>query len=118
MPVKVKLTREQKFLQDFKDHNRHMRSIGSAEMSYVRYVLYRKGKLKRVPNPVPVGVTTEISDHRSRYPSGMGVASVSGKKTQEYTGTYLIGVMPMHKSNLVPVTNPNHAKELSTMRRN
>lgn len=53
------------------------------------------------------------------YPS----VSVSGiyvaekKESTKYTGDKLIGIAMMHKSNLVPIFNQDHAKDVSSMRR-
>ena len=39
------------------------------------------------------------------------------KENQHYTGTKLIGIAVMHKSNLVPVFNEDEAVDLARMRR-
>lgn len=53
------------------------------------------------------------------YPSrdtGLGVAT-KPVEPQRYTGTKMIGVATMHKSNAVPVFNDEAAVEISSMRR-
>jgi hypothetical protein len=56
------------------------------------------------------------------YPSvtsnSSGTAGTEKRETNKYTGDKLIGIAMMHKSNLVPVFNPEHAKDVSSMRRN
>lgn len=43
--------------------------------------------------------------------------AVSSKPSQQYTGSKIIGIGTMHKSNAVPIFNDNEAKEISSMRR-
>ena len=43
--------------------------------------------------------------------------STALKEPMTYTGTELLGVAVMHKSNLVPVFNTDEAKDAATMRR-
>lgn len=40
------------------------------------------------------------------------------KDPNVYTGDYIVGIGTMHKSNLVPVTSKEDAKQIATMRRN
>ena len=37
------------------------------------------------------------------------------KESPRYTGDYVIGIATLHKSNAVPVTNPEYAREISEM---
>ena len=39
------------------------------------------------------------------------------KDTQKYTGTNILGIATMHKSNMVPITNKQAAKDIAKMRR-
>ena len=43
---------------------------------------------------------------------------VNCKPTPQYTGTKIIGIGTMHKSNAVPIFSDQEAKDISTMRRN
>lgn len=56
------------------------------------------------------------SDQYQSFDSGNG--HPVKKETIKYTGTNLIGIGMMHKSNLVPIFNDEQAKDISTMRRN
>ena len=38
-------------------------------------------------------------------------------KNNKYTGTYIIGIGTMHKSNSVPITNKQSARDIANMRR-
>lgn len=44
--------------------------------------------------------------------------AVTIKQTPKYTGTKILGIGTMHKSNAVPVFSDDEAKDISTMRRN
>ena len=43
--------------------------------------------------------------------------AVSSKPSPVYTGTKVLGIGTMHKSNAVPIFSDDEAKEISTMRR-
>ena len=43
---------------------------------------------------------------------------VSSKPASKYTGTKILGIGTMHKSNAVPVFSDEEARDISTMRRN
>ena len=50
--------------------------------------------------------------------SDVVAGSTTVKKSNTYTGDYIVGVATMHKSNLVPVNRDQDAKDYATMRRN
>jgi len=62
----------------------------------------------------PPGRST--SNHIPSLNTGDGIASA--KKIPKYTGTKIIGIGTMHKSNAVPIFSDEQAKDISTMRRN
>jgi hypothetical protein len=103
--------------RDWHDHNKHMRRIGSSEMSFDNYVLYRQGRLK----PSLKGTKLpdyQVSDHRSRYPSyGDQVGHIPARAEKTYTGSLIKGVATMHKSNAVPIISDEQAIEVARMRR-
>ena len=45
------------------------------------------------------------------------VGAVSSKQTMQYTGTKMLGIGTLHKSNAVPVFSDDEAKEMARMRR-
>ena len=52
------------------------------------------------------------------YPSyGDAVGSATKPEAQKYTGTKMIGIGTLHKSNAVPVFSDNDAKDMAAMRR-
>jgi hypothetical protein len=63
---------------------------------------------------VPAGRTT--SNHIPSKDTGVGVAAAIPAKV--YTGTKMLGIGTMHKSNSVPIFSDEEAIAISTMRRN
>lgn len=61
----------------------------------------------------PVGRTN--THHIPSRNTGDGIAS--SKPVQQYTGTKMLGIGVMHKSNSVPIFSDQEAVEISTMRR-
>ena len=79
---------------------------------------YRRRKDTSLEPVVRTGVYRQETPN---YPSVVSKANVhvAEKKTKtSYTGDKLIGLATMHKSNLVPIFNEEHAKDVSAMRRN
>lgn len=61
----------------------------------------------------PAGRTT--TNHIPSRNTGDGVAST--KQIPQYTGTKIIGIGTMHKSNAVPIFSDEEAQDISKMRR-
>jgi hypothetical protein len=61
----------------------------------------------------PVGRTT--SNHIPSRNTGDGIANT--KQIPQYTGTKIIGIGTMHKSNAVPIFSDEEAQDISRMRR-
>jgi len=77
----------------------------------------RKRALKAEPLvyklTMPVGRTTSHIPSRN---TGDGIGNT--KQIPKYTGTKIIGIGTMHKSNAVPIFSDEEARDISTMRRN
>lgn len=63
--------------------------------------------------------TTTYSRDKQDIPSlnEWVTGAVTVKPTQHYTGTKMIGIGTLHKSNAVPVFTDDEAKDISSMRR-
>lgn len=73
-----------------------------------------KGKTKDAGNKIP-----DYAASRSKLKTSDVVTPVQGKREANvYTGTLIKGIGTMHKSNMVPITSNESAKEIATMRRN
>jgi hypothetical protein len=105
-----------KYAQDWVEHNKQMKRIGSATKTFDEYVQYRQGKFnpKLRGTPMP---ERYVSNHREKYPSGNGLGVTFARKENTYTGTLIKGIATMHKSNAVPIMNEEQAHEVARMRR-
>lgn len=66
----------------------------------------------------PTKATNEPDRPARPYPSLVTPGgSTAPVKTQQYTGTLIMGIATMHKSNLVPVLNGDDAVAVARMRR-
>lgn len=87
----------------------HLRPFGTKWRSPVRDVFS--------PITHPPARQREVRNPEARslgsFPTGGGVA----KPQQRYTGTSIVGVATMHKSNAVPAFSQQEAEELARMRR-
>jgi hypothetical protein len=57
-------------------------------------------------------------ENRPRSLNSWVTGPVNTKETPKYTGTKILGIGTMHKSNAVPVFSDEEAKDISKMRRN
>ncbi|CAB5221392.1 hypothetical protein UFOVP247_154 [uncultured Caudovirales phage] len=59
-----------------------------------------------------------LKAHKTEYNSaGMNYGSTPKPEPKVYTGTRLMGIATMHKSNMVPVFSSQDAEDISKMRR-
>ena len=72
--------------------------------------------------PASVYQSPQIPQNRDTLKNARSVdtgitGAVTVKQTQHYTGTKIIGIAQMAKSNAIPVYNPDHIEEVARMRR-
>lgn len=110
-----------KFTQEFNEYNKLMKRLGSKTKTLQQYKQYRAGRLSRSRGkPLPQSPTEATTYRRPSpvVPSGDGVGHFMGKREENvYTGTKLIGIATMHKSNMVPVFSQKDAEDIAKMRR-
>jgi hypothetical protein len=78
-------------------------------------------KSKQSSTVVELPTVAKSSIRTTERPTSLNswtVGAVSSKITQQYTGTKLVGIGTMHKSNAVPIFSDQEALEIATMRRN
>ena len=70
--------------------------------------------IKKVPSPkIPPGrETPQIASLNTGF-----IPCTKSVEGNSYTGTKMLGIGTLHKSNAVPVFNDNEAKEMARMRR-
>ena len=80
--------------------------------------LMENGKKFEPIKPVAPAAIRDGSDAFKNCPSlKTNESDCSRPKDKVYTGTAMIGIATMHKSNLVPVFSTDSAKDISKMRR-
>ena len=89
------------------EHEKFLKKMGVGSRSSV-------GTEQRSSKPWVTG----SSPVESAKPTVMYDSSMAKKEEKVYTGTEIIGIAQMHKSNAVPVRGKKQAAEVATMRRN
>lgn len=86
-----------------------------------KYKIEQEDKKRRQALSSKTYVPPKLNVRQTPYfPSlnnGIDSASALRKENKVYTGTKIIGIGTMHKSNAVPIFSDNEAKEISSMRR-
>ena len=110
---------------DWMEHNRQLKRQGEAKISFDAYVDYRHGRgamAKTKIRPSQMGVYVEKNKPYRRetphYPSlNMDNGVAVKKEVTQYTGTAMLGIGQLHKSNAIPVFSKEDAIDISKMRR-
>ena len=92
-----------------RDHEKFLKKMGIGSRSSV-------GSEQRSSKPWVTGSSPVESTSKSSLPSYN--SSMAKKEEKVYTGTEIIGIAQMHKSNAVPVRGKKQATEVAEMRRN
>lgn len=127
--MRAALLKDPKYLSKFKDewleYNTYLRKNGLGKpVTLVDFVAFRHGKLPvgtivRSSNTIPkymVPPGRTDNRHIPSHDSGIGVGAK--KEVLKYTGTNMIGIGTLHKSNAIPIFNSEQAQSISQMRRN
>ena len=114
-------------LKAHREYNKRMKQSNNRElmMSFDEYLDFCKPKTtarsvsasKKDFLP-PTAYRRDGATQTESVPSrGTGVGNASKKDSQHYSGSFVIGIAQTHKSNAVPITNGDHAKDIARMRR-
>jgi hypothetical protein len=90
-----------------RDHEKFLKKMGIGSRSSV-------GSEQRSSKPWVTG----SSPVESTKPKVVYDSSMAKKEEMVYTGTEIIGIAQMHKSNAVPIRGKKQAQEVAQMRRN
>lgn len=84
-----------------------------------RWGITAKKKSKTVAVELPTTTKPYIRDtgEKPKSKSSWTVGAVNSKPSQQYTGTAIVGISTLHKSNAVPVFSQKEAEEIAKMRR-
>ena len=110
-------------IQAEKDHAKFLKRMGvhpdqreqrarSLTVKHPPYTRLDVSRLESDPGSNPGGPTIPSGDNGVGYHPSMGK-----RKENVYTGTEIIGIAVMHKSNAVPIRNKKSAEEVAKMRR-
>ena len=90
----------------------------AAEWEAIQNKYEPKKPMKKVFNAWQYKLTTPPGRTTSHHIPSRDTGGVASKKeTMQYTGTKMIGIGTLHKSNAVPVFSDHEAKEMARMRR-
>ena len=81
----------------------------------------KKRKRAMAAEPLVYSLDTPVGRTNTHHIKSLDTGhfgTVSSKPTPKYTGTKILGIGTMHKSNAVPVFSDEEARDISTMRRN
>ena len=98
------------------EHDKWLRKRG-VHPDQIKAVLPHNAKGKRLG----VGPMPDYKSHqgeRTLKTSDTVVGNTTVRKSNSYTGNFIVGVATMHKSNLVPVNRNQDGSDYATMRRN
>ena len=111
MHTKVKLSKKEQELQNY---NKWLQSLEKMAPKFARQQHTQpKGRdLLQYKLSTPPGRT--VATGKSLVTEGGSTAPVADKR---YTGTAMLGVGTMHKSNMVPIFQEDAAKDIASMRR-
>lgn len=121
--IKISAAREKQLRQDLVGHNQFLKRHKLPAMTLDQYIDYVCGKkkikdFKPKSNNLPVKESSNTPYYPSLNTDFKELSGVCAKKEEQvYTGSKLIGIAVMHKSNLVPVFSREDATELAKMRR-
>lgn len=143
----LKITKAQQieFEQGWRNRNKWLKELGLPKQTYEQYLewLHGRGKKEKksktgsYTTPITFNRTTEMGRKTSENPTvdvrqearesvnedvllaqrHWTKGPCSSKPSPVYTGTKIIGIGTMHKSNMVPIFNDQEAKDISSMRR-
>ena len=115
-----------------KEHEKFLKRMGVGSRSSVGSE--QRSSKPQVAGSSPAGITNSRSVAQPGSASALGAEgrrfesyrsdqkpgwdpSMSKKQEKVYTGTEIIGIAQMHKSNAVPIRNKKSAEEVAKMRR-
>lgn len=125
----MKKTKSQKsrHVEGWHERNRFLMEMRMAKITFEQYMDYIYGRLDRInrrafkpykPSQTETYNSTRSKDHRQKYQSVTTVGTVHAttkKELQRYTGTFIIGIATMHKSNAVPIISKEQAIDIARM---
>lgn len=124
----VKMTKEKlsKLENEWRAYNKSMRRSGMHDFQFKTlegYIGYTQGKtkspkeFKEYAPKQSYRRTTQSSVSNNKPEIRSDKNATAKREPMKYTGTLVKGISTMHKSNLIPVVDSDHIKDVSKMRR-
>jgi len=99
--------KSQRQIRAEQEHQAFIDSLKSSHGGSGSTTISKPARVSSTPTFPANSTTSSISYH----------SSMAKKKEKVYTGTEIIGIAQMHKSNAVPIRNKKSAEEVAKMRR-
>jgi hypothetical protein len=123
---KITKSKQAELEHDWKERNESLKKMGLSKQSFDQYMEWRYGRGKKSKTETKYGakgaplspqktITVRETKKSIEGPADMGECAV--RPSTKYTGTAMIGIATMHKSNMVPVFSNQEAEDISKMRR-
>lgn len=104
-----------------KQHNKWLKSVGMKPVSLQEFIDQKHGRVKHasIVKPKALSSGLKLDSRHQHIPSlnSSGLAVCAKPAPKVYTGTAMLGIATMHKSNSVPVFNQQEATDVANMRR-
>jgi hypothetical protein len=127
----VTKAQQEQFERDWRERNIRLKQMGLPKETLEQFMEWVRGKGKKTksskdfsvqdkaPCPKVEATRTQEKTVASKISEGGAwtMGATAKKQSQVYTGTKVIGIATMHKSNPVPVFSDDEAKDISKMRR-
>ena len=116
MKHKTSKSKQAEWERGWIERNRLLKTLGLPKITLDQYIAELHGTV--VTQPKEFRTYTPLAHVAPRARSGKQLTG-SCTKTQSptYTGTKIVGICTMHKSNMVPVFSKEEATDISNMRR-
>jgi hypothetical protein len=139
--IKITKAQQEEFERGWRDRNIRLKQMGLPKETFEQYMDFVHGKSKKAsgqkayePKSSKAVTTTYTSRKQSIQSEGVVdnnapsnevskssriwvTGACTSKPSPVYTGTKVVGIATMHKSNAVPIFSDTEAKEVSSMRR-
>lgn len=118
---KITKAKQQELEQGWRERNQRLKEMHLPKESFEQYLEWVYGRGKKTKTQHKYEVTGLSSTDKTKEtvsrPNTWTTGACALKASPKYTGTEILGIATMHKSNMVPVFSNQEAKDISTMRR-
>lgn len=120
--TKITKAKQAQWESDWVARNKWLKSLGLPKITLTEYIDELHGRVKPTAQSTHKVPTMKVqAPHIRETPHYPSLVTTSGSCTKPppkvYTGTAMIGIGQMHKSNAVPIFSQEEAIDISKMRR-